>query len=95
MNCHLDSDGYPTEEALEKIAKWPIGDWVALMEFVRDLWLYADCGYWQQNGTLYEIATGGWSGNEDLIGALRGNHVFWVMYWVSSHRGGKHVFNLA
>ena len=42
--------------------------------------------------TLY-ISTGGWSGNEDLIGAMQNNAMLWIMTWVSSRRGGHYTFH--
>lgn len=38
------------------------------------------------------FATGGWSGNESLIHALRRNHIVWSTTWVLSARGGLHIF---
>ena len=42
----------------------------------------------------YELATGGWSGNEDLIVAMSDNHPFWSAAWVRSESGGLHVFRI-
>ena len=46
-------------------------------------------------GTLHRtwhVSTGGWSGHEDVISALRDNLMFWMLSWVSSTRGGHYVF---
>ena len=86
-------EDYPTEEQLEKIRSWystEIEDFHKLMSYVCELWIYpkmATC----ENG-VYTLITGGWSGNEEIIGALRDNQLFWILYWYSSDRGGKHVF---
>lgn len=38
-----------------------------------------------------EIATGGWSGCEEIIDAINGS--LWdINYWQSTHRGGLHVW---
>jgi len=88
---------YPDDDQLQKIKNWlVIGDdsFLALMEYVRGLWQYADCGYWKQDGGVFTIATAGWSGNEDIISALKENTMFWLCYWQQSTRGGKYVFGV-
>jgi hypothetical protein len=92
-----DKDGYPTEEELKKIREWDIvrGDPIQLMNYVRSIWWHAR-QLWREIKTVdemdYDISTGGWSGNEDLIGALSDNQIFWTAYWHSSTRGGKYQF---
>lgn len=91
----LDKDGYPTEETLDKIREWDYKEgYHALMEFVKAIWRYADSGYWWQEENEYTISTGGWSGNEDIIGSLMDNTMFWIMCWYSSKRGGHYVFEV-
>lgn len=82
---------YPTEEELDRIAEWPYEDIGGLMEFVYNLWEFKEFG-WRQDGEIYILSTGGWSGNESLIYALKENIMFWSFYWESSTRGGRHVF---
>ena len=106
---YLDEDGYPTEEALEKIASWPHTDgWTELLAFVRELWLYSDYGFWDEEknvttidfpnytvvADVYDISTGGWSGNETIIEALRKNWMFWNFCWYQSTRGGHYIFHV-
>lgn len=97
-----EDDGYPTFEDLERIAKWE-RDWRGLMAFIRPLWNYADIGYWEEKVgadildrpcTKFHISTGGWSGNESIIGALMENTIFWMMCWEQSRRGGHYIFEL-
>lgn len=83
---------YPTKKELKKIEKWPRNDFTGLMDFVHDLWKYADCGYWVQKHKEYYISTAGWSGNEDIISALEKNWTFWVLCWQQSRRGGHYIF---
>ena len=96
----IDDHGYPTEELLEFISSWPYQKgFKDLMDIVYDYWSYdypykfvdftKDGGYW-----VYEMSTGGWSGNEALIEALQGNHMFWLINWYSSRRGGHYVFKV-
>ena len=85
---------YQTEDELNKIIKWPHIDFKGLMDFVKSIWEYADCGYWTKKGRTYYISTGGWSGNEDIIYALQKNKLFWVMCWQQSRRGGHYILHV-
>ena len=76
----------------------------AFMYYVRSLWWNPEWGWTVRKrrvrtvgGRLvrrYEISTGGWSGNEDLIGAMMANNSFWMLAWSSSRRGGHYVFEV-
>ena len=90
----LDNYGYPTQECLEEIRDWPYGDYKGLLDKVHDIWKYAEDGYWRQDGYKYYISTAGWSGNEEIIGALRSNTIFWGICWEQSRRGGHYIFDL-
>jgi hypothetical protein len=108
-NEHLDSDGYPTEETLKAIEAWPWQDIPGVFKLIRELW-WCDgwgvsdtlspaektvCHDWNyKNSNYLRFATGGWSGNESLIYALRANHIIWSVTWVLSARGGLHIFRL-
>ena len=85
---------YPSEEELKTIREWPHSKpYADLMQYVKSLWKYSDCGYWREPAPgVYHIATAGWSGNEDLISAMQGNYVFWSCCWVESVRGGAYGF---
>ncbi|MHA1852722.1 MAG: hypothetical protein ACTSUF_04335 [Candidatus Heimdallarchaeaceae archaeon] len=96
-----DEEGYPTEEELNKIENWDASDPEGLLDFIEDLWCYTD-GYrfviesGKNNGEkvidVY-LSTGGWSGNESIIAALRKN-IFWSLYWQKSERGGHYWFKI-
>ncbi len=83
---------YPTKKQLKKIRKWNPSDLHGLMAYVKDIWQYADSGYWRQDGEVYSISTAGWSGNEEIIIAMKSNHVWWMMFWQGSKRGGHYTF---
>jgi hypothetical protein len=85
---------YPTEEELKSIAEWNYNNFDELMEYIRELWEFADQGYWKQDGSTYFLSTGGWSGNEDIIHALHENLMFWSLCWHESKRGGHYKFIL-
>ena len=85
-------NNYPTEDELKKITEWPYPNFEGLMNFIESIWEYADCGYWKQTKKKYYISTAGWSGNEEIIGAMKANFIFWGIYWHSSQRGGHYIF---
>jgi hypothetical protein len=102
----VDADGYPTGEALDFIQHWPFdAGYDGLLDFVHQLWAYADCGYWaEEDGgdgmpsrpvRIYRVSTAGWSGNEDIVRALTRNRMFWSFCWVESRRGGHFLFHVA
>lgn len=88
----MTPNGYPDDVEISKIENWSVRDPYGLMEYVRTLWNYPK--YFRSQGRNFTIATGGWSGNETLIQALRRNFVFWGVCWESSHRGGLYKFRL-
>jgi uncharacterized phage protein (TIGR01671 family) len=99
----LDEDGYPTDLALTLIEKANPFEKNPheLMDFIKRLWQYADWGwstkkkkmYNGKKAVLYSISTGGWSGNESIISALKNNgNFFWTLYWQSSRVGGHYKF---
>ena len=103
----MSLDEYPNDVEVKVVAEWKINnlaDCTKLLEYVRTLWKYADRGYWiVEKGneehmlytkTVYSISTGGWSGNETLIGALESNWAFWTLCWYSSCRGGHYKFEV-
>ena len=95
----LDDDGYPTDEALELISNWDVKDIPGWFAFVQSLWALTQ---WKIEDathditdrpiTRYTMSTGGWSGNEDLIGAMQRNWLMWNVTWVQSRRGGHYIF---
>lgn len=92
-----DSDGYPTKEELDRIEAWPItGDWRECFAFIKSCWWSPSWGWSEEaygnDGTIYRISTGGWSGNEDIIDAMQDNMILWAMCWREHRVGGHYVF---
>ena len=93
----LDEDGYPTEEFLTTIETW---DWKngfeALLDYALKGHIYPT--YWEKEDRedhwLYSVSTGGWSGNEAILCALRANTMFWMQCWLQSKRGGHFQFSV-
>lgn len=99
----LDGDGYPTESALERIRKWSWKDFRGLWLFLKSIWSYPDRAVerrvlpseeWFLGDSNCYLSTGGWSGNEDVIGALRRNPLFWSFCWRASRAGGHYWFHI-
>ena len=89
-----DEYEYPTRYAIRRIRTWPYEKgWVALMDYVKARWWTPEWG-WTQEGRFYRFSTGGWSGNESLVGAMEGNRMFWSLCWESSRRGGHYVIEI-
>ena len=88
----IDEHGYPTVESLEVVREWD-GPMHELPEFFQALADYFnDCHYgraWKRRGFWF-FATGGWSGCEDVIGAIPA--IVDCLAWESSKRGGLHVY---
>lgn len=78
----VDKDGYPTREELEKIRKWPYDDPEGVLRFIGERWYWHD--WWGEKDGLWVFATGGWSGNEDLIKALQESMVWFAHFAIHS-----------
>ena len=102
----FDKDGYPTARTLRVIAEWPLRDLRGLMEFICRAWNWAHMATREISnaereiigvesaGNFYRFATGGWSGNEELMGALERNRMAYSLTWCMSARGGLHIFQV-
>ena len=101
----LDNEGSPTEAALEKIRKWPYLDADGCLDFVASIWHIPSFGlsyelrpaerevcHAEDGDSFVRFATGGWSGNEELIGALNDNQMVTTLTWQISSRGGLHIY---
>jgi len=94
---YLDSEGYPTEELLGWIKQYDVlkEGLEPLLEVIEESWWMPDWGIVrkrQYDGYFsYELHTGGWSGNEDIISALRTN-MFFFIWWRKSYAGGHYYF---
>lgn len=93
----FDQYGYPTDETLDKIRTWDArnpNSLNSLFAFIEECWSYPE--YWETSNRgfrrEYTVSTGGWSGNEDLIEALKENMVAWAFSWDQSRRGGHYIF---
>ena len=100
----FDADGYPTDETLTAIELWPDDDVTGCLDFARAAWRWKDYArdvtdpaeravLHAEDGDRYvRFATGGWSGNESIIAALKANRGVMLAAWRLHGRGGLHVF---
>ena len=84
---------YPTEATLATIAKWSY-PFDGLYDYLHAAW-QSDYGRIFDKSDLTHFVTGGWSGNESIIEAMRENQLLWSLCWQSSHRGGLTVMKFA
>lgn len=96
-------DEYPTHDDLKRIEEWDYNDQEALGNFIKNIWWNGDdlarFEEWKKDerGKEYRmlyLVTGGWSGNEDILAALRRNKMISIICWQSSLRGGLHIFHM-
>jgi hypothetical protein len=90
MIIEIISADYPTSNEIYKIRHWPIDDFAGLMDYIEPYW--SRHGSFLHRGNIYRLATGGWSGNEDIIGAMKSNNILWLLYWYLSKVGGLYLF---
>lgn len=104
-----DGYDYPDEATLSRIATWEIawedkgtfplyGPWFA---FIKAHWWMPDWGWQEFDGEddgrparVYHISTGGWSGNESLLSAMRDNFVCYGLTFYVHKRGGHYEFRM-
>ena len=93
----MSDNTYPSDESLKLIREWPRDNFLGLMDFVRDIWNYPEWGFMitqEIDERVFELHTGGWSGNEEILSALQENTMFWAMSWESSRRGGHYILKV-
>lgn len=94
------SGRYPSNVELEHIENWQ-GDLKSLIEFVQSIYEYdppklrvGRDGLRGKKCYKLDLHTWGWSGNEDIVGALQ-KTMFWFTFWKSSRRGGHYEFEIS
>lgn len=86
---------YPTEEELNELENFDVIHRLKdFLELLEDLW-NTDYGSFELTGKkvkTLKLVTGGWSGNEDILGAMP--FMFNSLYWQSSFRGGLRIYKI-
>jgi hypothetical protein len=96
---------YPTEDELQAIRVWPVDDllgWFAHIKSTGNYWPAEAFGWsefdsvddFKRQVRVYHISTGGWSGNEEIIDAMRENTMCWILTWQEHRRGGHYAFSV-
>ena len=87
------TERYPSAVELRQIRNWN-NDYEAMMKWIESLWAYRDFG-WRKKGHTYYVSTAGWSGNEEIIQAMKeAKNWFWNQCWYQSTQGGHYVFKV-
>ena len=94
----FDSNGYPTEELLDYISRLsPLEhDPFEIAEYINECWHWNNMSRWINRNShegCWTISTGGWSGNESIISALR-KSLWWMCYWYQERAGGHFWFKI-
>lgn len=84
---------YPTDEELSRVSAWPESDPAGWFAYIKGLWWAADWGF-SQSDARYSMSTGGWSGNESIISAMRENGALWGPCYLTCRRGGHYCFGI-
>lgn len=94
MKIRVNNHGYPIEEDIEALRNWsgPLAEMPAVLNAVAEY--LTECGYGsaKKRGGCWRFVTGGWSGCEEVIGAIP--PIVDAVAWESSHRGGLHVYRI-
>lgn len=106
------SGDYPTGEELVRVETWPLDNplgWFAYIKSIGHWWLQQPepsgwFGWHESDGQdyigkavrVFNVSTGGWSGNEEIISAMEERTLLpmdlWTTTWHSTTRGGHYVF---
>jgi len=90
----FDEDGYPTEETLKTLENWDFNKIREVMTFITKAWKYPERAREARPG-LWVFSTGGWSGNESLMGAFQESHAWHMVAWDHIYLpGGLWIFAL-
>jgi len=101
----LNNEGYPTEEFLDFVRTFKPSKEITMNNFVED---YLKAAWWPDGirGFSYKrrvkdrrtlrLSTGGWSGNEEIIAAIKENFPLSLFYlcMVQWRVGGHYTFKV-
>ena len=86
----------PTEADCERLRTWPVknnSDCADALAFLASVWWMGD-SLAKFDGVAWTFSTGGYSANEEAIGAMQENLLLWSQTWQRSERGGHYRFTL-
>lgn len=83
---------YPSKAALRRLKHWRDGDPLGWLQFAHSIWQIWGWDDEPKVGCFVYVSTGGWSGNEDIIAAMRSNSILWSRTWEGHRTGGHYTF---
>ena len=98
----MDDGGYPTEEFLDFIKQYEPDESLPVMDFIEKVistaWMHRGFKLHRKYRGIrkLELHTGGWSGNEETIGAITSNIYLthFKMKYVMWRTGGHYYFEI-
>ena len=91
----MDNCRYPTEDELHRIRTWdviPDGERERCLDWIGETcWHFGERGWKKDEHKVYRVSTGGWSGNEDVIYAMKQNVLLWSLSFYNHRRGGHFI----
>lgn len=105
MNEWLDESGeYPSDAAIERIKAFDVMQTNEALDFVASIWHWPDfgvshelrphereCVHADEGEKFLRLATGGWSGNEEIVSAFDESMASFGT-WCMSTSGGLHIY---
>lgn len=95
----VDENWYPTEHGLSRISDFH-GTPNDFVDLISEMWRFPTeitvdsfLNEYSKPVMRVNLRTIGWSGNEDIIGEVEATF-FHTLYWIASHRGGHHVYDV-
>lgn len=92
----FDECGYPSDDTLDCVSKLsPLEhDAWEIVDYILSIWIWGEMmAKIDKDKGCFQISTGGWSGNEDIITALQ-KSLFWMCYWRQTRCGGHYWFEI-
>ena len=94
----LDADNYPDEASLKQIREYDLLEqpFSGLLQLLWENTNWADRQIFMRGKHVIHLtySTGGWSGNENVVDALRANILFWGLCWERTDAGGHYYFRI-
>jgi len=98
----MDDGGYPTEEFLDFVKQYEPDESLPVMDFIEKVistaWMHRGFKLHRKYRGIrkLELHTGGWSGNEETIGAITSNIYLthFKMKYVMWRTGGHYYFEI-
>lgn len=104
LKIPMPIEDYPTDEVLDALRLWNINDAAAGLDFLAANWHWPEFGVCydlkryelemldaSEGERFLRLATGGWSGNEELVSAFM-QSLASVITWRLKMRGGLWIF---